>query len=170
MNDEQKFETIKGVIGGLIILTLFFWLLLFSGCKVSKNQKINTKDSTSVTTSKEGSVRVDSSGSKSDKTYTNETFFFPGRDTTINNYIFQPANIPAPTVYIRETGTEKTEQAQIITDTSWREAFNSLAVLIASKETQTKKKVGPSFIEWILIAGLGLLLIKNFLPFTIIKK
>jgi hypothetical protein len=42
-------------------------------------------------------------------------------------------------------------------------------VAIANKDEKKTVKAGPSIIEWILIGGVGLLLVKNFLPFKIIK-
>jgi HAE1 family hydrophobic/amphiphilic exporter-1 len=63
----------------------------------------------------------------------------------------------------------KEEDAKIVKDDSWRQALDSLSAKFTNRELDKKVKVGPSFIEWLLIAGLALLLLKNFLPFKIIK-
>lgn len=153
------------VVSFICILLLAGLFLTCNGCKIVRNLKQSSRDSTVVNTSGEGNVRKDSSGSKTDKIYTKETIYYqPIKDT--NSFTI---NTPAPIIRIIESGREQTEQAQIIVDTSWKAAFNSLAVTMANKETKSTTKVGPSLIEWILIAGLGLLLLKNFLPFTIKK-
>ena len=160
-----KHEFLSGVVGALFIISLPFLLLMCSGCKVLKSTKSNVKDSLSVQKVNEGSVRVDSSGSKSDKTNTKETVYYPqpiyiqGKDGEI-----KIVSVPQ---YIKETGTEKTEDAKIVKDDSWRQALDSLSWQITNREMDKKVKVGPSFIEWCLIAGLALLLLKNFLPFKI---
>lgn len=151
----------------LALIALISVMVFLSGCRILRNEKINTKDSTSVNNVKEGSVKIDSSGSKADRTNTKETVFYPqpiivpGKDGD-TKVIFVPQTV-------KETGTEKTEQAQIIRDTSWKEAIREMTLALSNKELEKKTKVGPSFIEWILIAGVGLLLIKNFLPFKLIK-
>lgn len=138
----------------LSIALIFVWLL--SSCHVIKSLKSTENKKDSVSQTSQGSVRVDSNGTKSDKTYTKETFYLPGKDTIINNII--QAGKPQ-IVYIKETGQEKTEQAQIIRDTSWKDAFNSLAVLIANKETESKTRVGLGFWEIFAIAIVGLIFI-----------
>lgn len=151
----------------LALLALLSVMFFFSGCKVVKDLKQSSKDSSSINNSKEGSVKIDSSGSKADRTNTKETVYFPqpiivpGKDGD-TKVIFVPQTV-------RETGTEKTEQAQIIRDTSWKEAIREMTLALKEKELEKKTKVGPSFLEWVLIAGIGLLLIKNFLPFKLIK-
>jgi len=159
--DNEFKSIIKGAF--IVAAAIVILCLLCSSCKVLKSTKSNVKDSTSVNKVNEGSVRVDSSGSKSDRT--KETVFYPqpiyieGKNGE-SKIIFVPQSIKE---------TDKTEQAQVITDTSWREAFRELSSHLENRELDKKTKVGPSFIEWILIGGLALLLLKNFLPFKIIK-
>jgi hypothetical protein len=162
--DKKFLKILIAAIAGVLIWFLF--ILLMTGCRVFKKESssINRKDTVGI--SSQGSSKSDSSGSKTDKLYTKETYYLPGRDTVINN-IIQPGH--PQIIYVKESGREKTEQAQIIKDTSWKEAFNSLSVLIASKELDKKVKVGPSVIEWILIGAIALILLKQFniinLPF-----
>lgn len=151
-----------------VIIALFIAIILFvlGGCKVVKSLKQSSRDSSVVHSDKQGASRSDSSGTKSDKTNTKETVYYPqpiyiqGKDGE-TKVVFVPEKV-------KETGTEKTEQAQVIKDTSWKDAFNSLILAINNKQTETKTRVGPSIIEWILIAGLGLIFIKQFAP-TITK-
>lgn len=167
MKDAMKEFWLDFGVALLFVIALFAVVFFFSGCKVLKEVKSSSKDSTSVSKINEGSARVDSSGSKTDKVYNKETIYYPqpiyvqGKDGETKVVVVPQS--------VRESGQDKTETAHIITDTSWKDAFNSLTVLIANKEVDKKVKVGPSFLEWILIAGIGLLLIKNFLPFKIIK-
>ncbi len=162
--NEDYVELVKGVCGALIIFALVLWFFLCTGCKVIKSTKSSTKDSISVNKVNEGSVRVDSSGSKSDKT--KETVYYPqpiyieGKNGGEPKIIFVPQSV-------RETSKE--EDSKIVKDDSWRQALDSLSSKIENRELDKKVKVGPSFIEWLLIGGLALLLLKNFLPFKIIK-
>jgi hypothetical protein len=168
MKDALKEFWLDVGIATLFVIAIFLVMFFFSGCKVLKNQKISTKDSTSVNNSKEGSIKSDSSGSKADRTSTKETVYYPqpiyieGKNGEAK-IIFVPQSV-------KESGTEKLEQAQIIRDTSWKEAIREMTVALSNKELEKKTKVGPSFIEWILIAGIALLYVKDFLPFKIITK
>ena len=161
-NDKHFLKDFLLGAGGAICIWLFVICFVCSSCKILKNEKSNVKDSTVVNKSSEGSVKTDSSGTKTDKTNTKETVYYPqpiyiqGKDGETKT-VFVPQ-------YIKESGTEKTEQAQIITDTSWKDAFNSLAVLIASKESEKKIKAGFSLFEWIVIGVLVFFLLKSFAP------
>ena len=71
MKEQKSYRGIWiSVLAILAIGALF--ILFFSSCKVLKSIKDTTKDSTSVNKTSEGSVRSDSSGTKSDKTNTKE--------------------------------------------------------------------------------------------------
>jgi hypothetical protein len=163
MMDKQYWKDWGLALSCVLAIFLFLALFICSGCKVLRSSKSNTKDSVSVNKVNEGSVRVDSSGSKSDRT--KETVFYPqpiyieGKNGE-SKIIFVPQSVKE---------TEKVEDAKIIKDDSWRQALDSLSWQITNREMDKKVKVGPSFIEWCLIIGLALLLFKNFLPFKIIK-
>jgi hypothetical protein len=167
---DSFWELFSGVIAAIVILLILILVLICTGCKTLRNTKSSSRDSTSVNNVSEGKVRVDSSGTRSDKTSTKETVYYPqpiyvqGKDGE-TKVIFVPQTT-------KETGTEKTEQVQVIKDTSWREAFNSVLVAIANKDEKKTVKAGPSIIEWILIAGLGLFIINRFIPYEklLIKK
>jgi len=150
---------LKWLFAALIIFIIIYTL---TGCKLFKESK--SSDSVNLSKITEGKSKVDSNGNTKEKEYLKETFIYPKGDTIINN--FYPPN--SPTVYIRETGKEKEQSVQLVRDDSWKNAVDSLKALITSKETTVK--AGPSLIEWILIGGLALLLVKNFLPFQFIKK
>jgi hypothetical protein len=158
--DKDFFTIVKGAL--IVAASLLFICFICSGCKTLRNSKSNTKDSISVNNNKEGSVRVDSSGTKSDKTNTKETVYYPqpiyieGKSGK-SEIVFVPQ-------YVKETGTEKTEQAQIIKDTTWKEAFNSLALLIANKESKSQTKVGFSTFEIIMMIAGGIIVLKMFTP------
>lgn len=144
-------------------LMMVFICFVCSSCKLFREVNKSSKDSTSVNNSKEGSIKFDSSGSKSDITSTKETIYYPqpiivpGKDGE-SKIIIVPQSV-------RETGTEKTEQAHIITDTSWKDAIREMSVAIANKQTETSAKT-----DWLTIAlliGIGLLVLKSYLPFSI---
>lgn len=170
-SNNKFFDLFKGVLGAIGMLLLFLLPFICSSCKLSREVSKSGKDSIVVSKTNEGNSRIDSSGTKSDKTNTKETVYYPqpiyiqGKDGETKT-VFVPQ-------YIREIGTEKTEQSQIIKDTSWKDAFNSLAVLISSKESQTTAK---AFDFWqILALGiLGLIVLyfigNKFLVFRVNKK
>src|SRR5574339_720218 len=97
-----------GVSGALIIFLLVI-LFICSSCKSIKGLKSNSRDSLSVQKLSEGATKTDSSGSKTDKTNTKETVYYPqpiyiqGKDGETKT-VFVPQ-------YIKETGTEKTEES-----------------------------------------------------------
>ena len=159
--DNDFFRIMKGAL--IVCAVILFICFACSSCKVLKSTKSSVKDSLSVQKVNEGSARVDSSGSKSDKTkemvYYPQPIIIPGKDGE-TKVVFVPQ-------VVRETS--KDEDAKIVKDDSWRQALDSLSAKFTNRELDKKVKVGPSFIEWILIAGLALLLLKNFLPFKIIK-
>jgi hypothetical protein len=161
--NEKYTEIWKGIGGGIIIIALLLWFILASGCKTDRNLKKSTNDSISVVKTNEGSSKVDSSGSKSDKTNTKETVYYP-QPIYIQGKDGEPKVIFVPQT-VKETGTEKTEQVQVVKDESWREAFDSLSSKILTLSQDKKVKVGPSLIEWILIIGIGLIFLKQFIPY-----
>ena len=168
--DGEFWVIVKEAIGAAFLIVVIIICFCCTGCKILKNEKSNTKDSISTSKTNEGYSKIDSSGTKTDKTNTKETVYYPqpiyiqGKDGETRT-VFVPQ-------YVKESGTEKTEQAQIIKDTSWKEAFNSLAVLIANKESQTKTKVGFSTFEIIIMVIGGLMFLKMFgMPLiNLIKK
>lgn len=155
--NEEYWEVIKGVIGALIILAIFI-IFFLTGCKTISHLKKATNDSTSVKKVNEGSVKSDSSGSKSESTketvYYPQPIIVPGKDGE-TKVIFVPQTV-------KETG--KTEEAKVVKDESWREAFDSLSSKILSLSQDKKTKVGLSFIEWMLVGAVGLMFLKSFSP------
>ena len=159
--NEEYWEVVKAVIGALAILAIFI-IFFLTGCKTVSHLKKSTNDSTSVKTLNEGSVKIDSSGSKSDKTNTKETVYYPqpiyiqGKDGE-TKVVFVPQTV-------KESGTEKTEESKVNKEEAWREAFDSLSSKILLLSQDKKTKVGLSFIEWILIGAVGLMFLKSFSP------
>lgn len=160
--NEEYWEIFKGVVGGLIILAIFI-IFFLTGCKTSSQLKKATNDSTSVKKETNSQVKLDSSGSKSDKTSTKETVYYP-QPIYIEGKNGETKVVFVPQV-VKETGTEKTEEVQVSKDESWREAFDSLSSKILNLSQDKKTKVGPSFIEWILIIAVGLIFLKQFIPY-----
>lgn len=171
----KKFLEYILIVAGSIILAALIWLLLFSltGCRLIKERKtdstIKTSDSANVKKQTESSNKVDTSKSKSETTYLKETYIYPPRDTIINNYY--PSS---PSVYIRESGAKKEEVNNYNYDQRLKEVTDSMRIASlqerVNEQTKSKTKVGPSFIEWVLIGVLALLLLKNFIPFKITNK
>ena len=155
---NEKWEIVKGAVGAVIILAIFV-IFFLTGCKTVRNTKKSTSDSTSVSSVKEVTAKSDSSGSKTENT--KETVYYPqpiyiqGKDGE-NKIVFVPQSV-------KETG--KTEQAQVIVDNSWREAFDSLNKSILTLSNDRKTSV---LNIWQIIAiGAIVILIIKFLPFKI---
>lgn len=160
-DSEGCISVFLGAVGfGLMIVLICF---VCSSCKLFREVNKSSKDSTSVNNVREGAIKIDSSGSKSDITNTKETIYYP-QPIYIQGKDGEVKVISIPQV-IKESGTEKTEQAHVITDTSWRDAIREMTVAIANKETETSAKT-----DWLTIAlliGIGLLVLKSYLPFSI---
>ena len=135
--NEEYWEIVKGVVGGLIILAIFV-IFFLTGCKTSSQLKKATNDSTSVKKETSSQVKLDSSGSKTDKTNTKETVYYPqpiyieGKNGE-TKVVFVPQTV-------KETGTEKTEAVQVSKEESWREAFDSLSSKILNLSQDKKNK------------------------------
>ena len=163
-NKDYNQRPFAGILFAALVLAAILITWLLAGCKTVSHTKKSTNDSTSVVKTNEGTSKVDSSGSKSDKTNTKETVYYPqpiyiqGKEGK-TEVVFVPQSV-------KETGTEKTEQVQVVKDESWREAFDSLSSKILTLSQDKKVKVGPSLIEWILIIGIGLVLLKQFIPYN----
>jgi hypothetical protein len=150
--------TIIGVCALAVVLSLALSSCSFMS-KSDKHQTANKSDSVAVTKEKEALNKVDTSKSKSESAYTKETFFFPGRDTTINNYIFQPSQ---PAVYIRESGTQKEEKQNFNFESWLKEKEDSIRIAQLQTELNKKKESEGSVLsvgQLIGIALIGLVLI-----------
>lgn len=148
------------IIATIIVLSLIAVVGTFMGCKLTRGLKKTSEDSTAVKKEDTNYSRVDTSKSSKEKDYERTTYVF-GRDTTINNYY------PQPSIIIQERGKEK-EQTQSFDYESFRqEILDSISSKKEVKEVESKTKIGPSFVEWILIGVVAFLLLSKF--FTIKK-
>jgi hypothetical protein len=148
------------VLGGLILFSLL------TGCEVMKGKKSIQSDSTVVAKIDSGSVVKAESESKTDWEWFRQTLQFP-RDTNVtitNNY---PAR---PEVVIIEGGKGSNLTTIIQTDSTWKQAFDSLSAKVNT--TEKVKEVKPdwkfAFMFWAVVALLGLQALK-YLPFKITK-
>lgn len=152
MKKESFCETVVAVLTALLIY--LFVLLFFSSCKLFREVKKDSSDSTHVLKQIDRVSNTDTSKIKTETTYTRETFFYP-RDTTVNNFITNPV------AYIRETGSQKTEELTARFENMQRTLLDSLNSIRNSKQAITKVSV---FDFWqILAVGLVALIILYFL-------
>jgi len=147
-------------------LLILFFMLFITSCKILHKKDVQKSDTADVKKETQTSVKVDTSKSKSESAYTRETFIYPGRDTNVfitNNY---PAS---PAVYIRESGTKKTEDDNFKFEDLRKEILDSLKIVNSAKQTETKIKT-----DWMtiaILAALGLLIAKNFIgPYISLTK
>ena len=153
------------IIAGITLAILF----LSAGCKILQTKQSSSSDTSSVKKELQVNSKVDTSKTKSESQYTRETFIVPGRDTTINNFIFQPGN-QQPTVYIRETGSKKEETNTFQFADFRKEILDSLSASKQESKVETKVKV----LDFWQILALGLigLIIVFFIgsKFLVLKK
>jgi hypothetical protein len=166
-SDGEYIAIVKGVCGFLIVAALAIWIFLATGCKVLSVKKKETSDSTSVKKETNELSKVDTSKTKSASTNTKETVYYPqpiivpGKDGE-TKIVFVPQTV-------KESGSSSQETNTYDFEKRLNEKIDSVNASKDVKNTDTNAKVGPSFIEWCLIAGLALLLLKNFLPFKITR-
>lgn len=162
MNEIKTLETVRRILEILILLAIVTMLVVLPGCKTQHKSNQSTKDSVTVNRTNEGSSKIDSSGSKSDKTNTKETVYYPqpiivpGKDGN-DRIIFVPQST-------KETGSEKNEDFNLSKDSQWKDRYDSLmyATLLASKSGSTK--VGFTTFEIIMMIAGGLIALKMFGP------
>jgi len=147
-------------------LLILFFMLFVTSCKILHKKDVQKSDTADVKKETQSSVKVDTSKSKSESAYTRETFIYPGGDTNV----FVTNNYPAsPAVYIRESGTKKTEDDNFKFEDFKRDFLDSMKTVTTAKQTETKIKT-----DWMtiaILAALGLLVLKNFvMPYISLTK
>jgi len=163
--DNEFKSIIKGAF--IVAAAIVILCLLCSSCKVLSVKKKETSDSTSVKKETNELTKIDTSKTKSSATNTKETVYYPqpiivpGKDGE-TKIVFVPQ-------MVKESGSSTQETNTYDFEKRLNEKIDSMNASKDVKNTDTNAKVGPSFIEWCLIIGLALLLLKNFLPFKIIK-
>lgn len=158
----KALETFNKILAIGMLLTVVFLLLMLSGCKTQHKSNQVVKDSLSVQKTNEGSTKLDSSGSRSDKMNTKETVYYPqpiivpGKDGN-DRIIFVPQSE-------KVTGSEKNEDFNLSKDSHWKDKYDSLmfATLLSSKSGSTK--VGFTTFEIIMMIAGGLIALKMFGP------
>jgi len=163
--NEEYWDVVKGAIGVLIVFAIFI-IFLLTGCKTVRSLKKSTTDSTSVSKVNEGSSKTDSSGSKSDKTTTKETVYYPQpiyieAKNGESKIVFVPHSV-------KETGTEKTEQFDYSRDEKIFSKLDSLIKAVTNVQSASSTKVGFSTFEIIMMIAGGIIVLKMFTP-SIIK-
>ena len=160
----------------LVALTIAF---LFSGCEVFKTFKGNKTDTASVKKSativensgEGGTIRTEDNRSHEENEWFRVTMkYLTGnndRDTTINNFITQPATV------IYEGGKSSRDEERKLFDSSWYQNMMSmvgLAVESMSRSVDNYEKTKHSEtkgIGWvtILLIGVGLMILTKGLGF-----
>lgn len=159
----------KDLITAAIISVLFVvFIISFSSCKLLSKVNKSSNDSASVKKETETSAKVDTSKSKTESSNTKETVYYPqpiivpGKDGE-TKVIFVPQST-------KETGSQTQENINYKFEDLRKEVLDSLRVANASKESKTK--AGTDWLTIAIVAGIGLLLFKNFIaPYiSLIKK
>lgn len=159
-----------------VTILLIALAVLNSSCKLIREISKEKTATTTTTKTDEGMAKVDTSKTTKDKEkdYERITYVYPPGDTTIINQYYTQGRTPPPQSIIIEHGREKEKEVTQNFDYEswWKHKQDSLAFQNQTKDVKSETRLGPSTIEWILIVGLGILLLKNFgiLPSISIKK
>lgn len=156
--------------------TILLLILSLSSCKLIREMSKEKTNTVSTSTNNEGINKVDTSKTTTEKSkdYEKITYIYPPGDTTVINNYYSQGRTPPPQSIIIEHGQEQEKQVvQNFDYEAWfKQKQDSLSAQSLTKDVKSETRVGPSTIEWILIVGLGILLLKNFgiLPSISIKK
>jgi hypothetical protein len=151
----------------VILTVICFWLLAsIVGCEVLKGKREVRTDSTSVVKKDSGSLFVNSSNRSDSSAYWREIWTL-ARDTnvTVNNIY--------PTSYTKEYGVREIKETELVYDSSWKQAYDSLNKKVDSFEKTKETKVLTQWWIWVIGGIVVLASIKSLigsLPFTITRK
>jgi hypothetical protein len=151
-----------------ILLTVICSMLLLSlgGCEVLKGKREVRTDSTVVSKKDSGSVSINSNNKSDSSAYWREIWTL-ARDTnvTVNNIY--------PTSYTKEYGVREIKETEVLYDSSWKQAYDSLNKKVDSFEKTKETKVLTQWWIWVIGGIVVLASIKSLigsLPFTITRK
>lgn len=167
MSDKEYIKDALMGLGGALLLLSILVIILCSSCKLFKQVEKSNSDSTKVEKQDEVNSKVDTSKTKNESTATKETVYYPqpiyiqGKDGE-TKVVFVPQST-------KETEVSKSENQNAVFEEWKRHYEDSTQNAQSNLSKDVKVKAGPSFIEWLLIIAIGLLFIKIFLPFKIIK-
>jgi hypothetical protein len=142
-------------------------LCIFGSCRFQRDLQKSTEKETSTTTVTTGNNKTDTSKRITESQYEKTTYVFPPGDTTIINNYYNQGRTPPPSTVIIERGESKQVEQSFNYEQWWQHKQDSLARLSITKDVKSDTRIGPSLIEWILIAGIALLFLKDFIK---IKK
>src|SRR5688572_5610410 len=137
---------LKGCVVVVIIFLAAVMIIGTCSCKLIREVKKSSSDSTSVKKDETEYTKVDTSKSTKEKDSDRITFVYP-IDTTVNNYYTYPSTV------IYEKIKEKEESKNFDHESFKREILDSVGKRSEVKEVESKTKIGPSLIEWVLIGA-----------------
>jgi hypothetical protein len=141
-------------------------LLSLGGCEVLKGKREVRTDSTSVVKKDSGSVSVKTTNIMDSLAWWREQWNFD-RDTTI---LTPGVTNVYPTSYIREGGVRTVEVQTINYDSIYKSIADSTRLLKEEIEKSKQTKVATNPLLWVVLGLVGLMALKMFLPFTIVRK
>jgi hypothetical protein len=141
-------------------------LLSLGGCEVFKWGQETAKDSTNVLKVDSGSTKKSTSDIAKEKEYDRVTVNYPPfpRDCTVNNYHTYPSSV------IYERGKETENIATTEEQTDWKRYTDSTAYSLKEELKSKETKVMTQWYIWVILGLVGLMALKMFLPFTIVRK
>lgn len=134
-----------------VVYLLALILVGMCSCKLTRDVQKSSTDSASVKKEETTFNKIDTS--KSTKEADRVTFIYPV-DTTVNNFYTYPSTV------IYEKVKETKQDGQSVNYENRK--TDTVYVKTESKEVESKTKLGPSTIEWILI-GLAALVVLRLL-------
>lgn len=136
-------------------------ILCFSGCRVSKEKRSTTTDSTHVQKLDTGRLIQQLNLRKIDSIFTREIIYF-GKDTITNNYYTQPALI------YRESGSKSALDLNKNKDSTWHQAADSTRTVTRIIE-KTKVEQALSFGQMLTLI-IGVIVLMKIIPNINLKK
>lgn len=135
-------QTKMRLLWGVMFIILCLMVLLFaSGCEVLKSKRTVVKDSVAVAKSDSGAVTKTQTESKTDWEWWKTTLQYMPQKTgdTIINHNYYTNEMPQPSVVVIEGGKGSNQTQVQVIDSSWRQAYDSLAFKLqeASKSKET---------------------------------
>jgi hypothetical protein len=138
-------------------------LCIFGSCRFQRDLQKSTDKTTVTTETTTTAAKVDTSKSTKEASYERVTYVYPPGDTTIINLYNSQGKAAPPTTVIVERGESKEVQQSFNYEQWWQHKQDSLARLSMTKDVKSDTKIGPSVIEWILIGGIAVILLKDLI-------
>jgi hypothetical protein len=166
MKQDPINKLILAYIAMVLAFLIFVILTGLSSCQVLKGKRVVTSDSTKVSRVDSGTVRVNTNDKKDSLAWWREILNF-SRDTTI---VTPGVTNVYPTSYIREGGVQVIKEKETNYDSLWNNRLDSLSMRFSELSKSKETEVATQWYIWVILGCVGLIAIKQLVPFKIVKS